>query len=121
MATRVPSAVGERWLTAAGVPHDVTMAHLDREARHALVKGLLDTVVPVRGSRGFNYAEVTAGGVLLDEVDSATMESRLCPDLYFAGEILDVDGRLGGFNFQWAWSSAWVAANAITRATESRP
>ena len=121
VATRVPSAVGERWLTAAGVPHDVTMAHLDREARHALVKGLLDTVVPVRGSRGFNYAEVTAGGVSLDEVDSATMESRLCPALYFAGEILDVDGRLGGFNFQWAWSSAWVAANAITRATESRP
>jgi hypothetical protein len=121
VATRLPAAVGERWLTAAGVPHDVTMAHLDREARQALVKGLLDTVIPVRGSRGFNYAEVTAGGVSLDEVDTATMESRLCPGLYFAGEILDVDGRLGGFNFQWAWSSAWVAANAISRAAESRP
>jgi predicted flavoprotein YhiN len=67
------------------------------------------------GSRGFGYAEVTSGGVPLDEVDAATMESRLCPSLFFAGEILDVDGRLGGFNFQWAWSSAWVAAQAIAR------
>jgi len=80
------------------------------------VRTLLDTSVPVRGSRGFAYAEVTAGGVPLEEVDSATMESRLSPGLYFAGEILDVDGRLGGFNFQWAWSSAWVAAQAIARA-----
>jgi predicted flavoprotein YhiN len=51
--------------------------------------------------------------VPLEEVDSATMESRVSPGLYFAGEILDVDGRLGGFNFQWAWSSGWVAAQAI--------
>ena len=83
--------------------------------RHALVRTLRETALPVRGSRGFAYAEVTAGGVPLDEVDSATMESRLCPNLFFTGEILDVDGRLGGFNFQWAWSSAWVAAQAIAR------
>lgn len=121
VARRLPAAVAERWLTAAGVPHDVTMAHLDREARQLLVRALLDTVLPIRGSRGFNYAEVTAGGISLDEVDPATMESRLCPGLYFAGEILDVDGRLGGFNFQWAWSSAWVAATAIARAGEPRP
>ena len=48
----------------------------------------------------------------LDEVDSATMESRLCPGLYFAGEILDVDGRLGGFNFQWAWATGYLAGCA---------
>jgi len=119
VATRVPAGVADRWLAAAGVPPDVTMAHLDREARHRVVRALLDTPLTVRGSRGFNYAEVTAGGVSLEEVDSATMESRLCPGLYFAGEILDVDGRLGGFNFQWAWSSAWVAAQAIARRTES--
>ena len=66
----------------------------------------------VRDSRGYNYAEVTAGGVPLEEIDPATLQSRICPGLYFAGEILDVDGRLGGFNFQWSWSSAWVAGAA---------
>lgn len=116
VGTRVPVAVAERWVESAGVPLDLTMAHLTRDQRHAVVRALLDTSVPVRGSRGFGYAEVTAGGVALDEVDPATMESRVCPGLYLAGEILDVDGRLGGFNFQWAWSSAWVAAQAIARA-----
>jgi predicted Rossmann fold flavoprotein len=113
VGTRVPVAVADRWVVSAGVPLDLTMAHLTRDRRHAVVRALLDTPLPVRGSRGFAYAEVTAGGVPLEEVDSATMESRLSPGLYFAGEILDVDGRLGGFNFQWAWSSAWVAAQAI--------
>ena len=73
---------------------------------HALVEWPL----PVTGTRGYNYAEVTAGGVALTEIDPATMESRVCPGLYLVGEILDVDGRIGGFNFQWAWSSARVAA-----------
>jgi predicted flavoprotein YhiN len=91
------------------------MAHLTRELRHALIRTLLETALPVRGSRGFPYAEVTAGGIPLDEIDPATMESRICPRLYLTGEILDVDGRLGGFNFQWAWSSAWVAGQAIAR------
>ena len=58
---------------------------------------------------------MTAGGVSLDEVNAATLESRLCPGLYLVGEILDVDGRLGGFNFQWAWSSGFVAGNAAAR------
>jgi predicted Rossmann fold flavoprotein len=115
VAARLPSGVAERWVGAAGIAPDLTMAHLTRELRHALARALLDTALPVRGSRGFAYAEVTAGGVPLDEVDPATMQSRICPRLYLTGEILDVDGRLGGFNFQWAWSSAWVAAQAIAR------
>ena len=65
------------------------------------------------GSRGYNYAEATAGGVALDEVAMATMESRVCAGLYLVGEVLDVDGRLGGFNFQWAWSTAYVAGRAL--------
>ena len=65
------------------------------------------------GSRGYNYAEVTAGGIALDEIDPSTMESRRCPRLHFVGEMLDVDGRIGGFNFQWSWSSARVAARAL--------
>jgi len=69
----------------------------------------------VRDSRGYNYAEVTAGGIPLTEIDPATMESQVRRGLYLIGEMLDVDGRIGGFNFQWAWSSAWVAASAIGR------
>jgi NAD(P)-dependent dehydrogenase (short-subunit alcohol dehydrogenase family) len=60
-------------------------------------------------------AEATAGGVALDEVDRGTMASKRCERLFFAGEMLDVDGRLGGFNFQWAWSSAFVAARGLAR------
>lgn len=116
VAARLPAVVAERWIDRAGIAEDRTLAHLTREERHALVRALLETQLPVRGSRGFAYAEVTAGGVPLEEVDSATMESRVCSGLYLTGEILDVDGRLGGFNFQWAWSSAWVAAQAIARA-----
>ena len=73
------------------------------------------TPLDVRDSRGYNYAEVTAGGIPLAEIDPTTMESRVRRGLYLIGEMLDVDGRIGGFNFQWAWSSAWVAASAIGR------
>ena len=69
----------------------------------------------MRDSRGYDHAEVTAGGVALDEIDPATMASRVCPGMFLVGEILDVDGRLGGFNFQWAWASA-KAAGARPRA-----
>jgi predicted Rossmann fold flavoprotein len=119
VGSKLPNAVAERWVASAGVPRELSMAHLTRAYRHALVRALTETPLPVRGSRGFSHAEVTAGGVPLDEVDSATMESRVCRNLFFAGEILDVDGRLGGFNFQWAWSSAWVAAQAIARSQVS--
>lgn len=91
------------------------MANLSREDRRTLIKALLEWPLPVAGGRGYNFAEVTAGGVPLEEVDPSTLESRRCSGLYFTGEILDVDGRLGGFNFQWAWSSAWVVASALTR------
>ena len=79
------------------------------------MRALIETPLAVSESRGYNYAEVTAGGIPLTEVDPATLESRVCPGLFLTGEMLDVDGRLGGFNFQWAWSSAWVAANAVAR------
>ncbi len=71
--------------------------------------------LPVTGTLGFEKAEVTAGGVPLAEVDASTLASRRAPGLYLCGEILDVDGRLGGFNFQWAWSSGHVAGDAAAR------
>jgi hypothetical protein len=75
--------------------------------------------LPISDTRGYNYAEATAGGIDLAEIDPATMESRVCPGLYLVGEVLDVDGRIGGFNFQWAWSSAQVAGRAIARTPQS--
>jgi hypothetical protein len=116
LATRVPAAVASVWLDEASIGSDVTMAHLARDDRRRLLRALVETPVAVVDSRGYGYAEVTAGGIPLDEIDPATMQSRLCPGLYLVGEMLDVDGRLGGFNFQWAWSSGWVAGHAIAKA-----
>jgi predicted Rossmann fold flavoprotein len=89
---------------------------LRREVRQALARAVTDLALPIAADRGFRYAEVTAGGVPLAEVDLATMESRRVPGLYFTGEILDVDGRIGGFNFQWAWASGYTAGVAAGRA-----
>jgi predicted flavoprotein YhiN len=93
----------------------VPLAHLAKEVRRRLLQHLLAWPLPVLNSRGYNHAEVTAGGVPLDEIDPATMQSRRCPGLYLVGEILDVDGRIGGFNFQWAWAGGHVAGTALAR------
>ena len=115
LASKLPASVADVWLESAGLSQATTLAHLTRDDRRRLVRALIEAPLSVRDSRGYNFAEVTAGGVPLTEIDYATLESRVCPGLYLIGEILDVDGRLGGFNFQWAWSSAWVAAQAIAR------
>ncbi len=119
LASKLPASVADMWVETAGLGEATTMAHLARDDRRGLVRALIETPLSVSDSRGYNFAEVTAGGVPLTEIDYATMESRVCPGLYLIGEILDVDGRLGGFNFQWAWSSAWVAAQAIARRLSS--
>ena len=116
LSERLPAAVAEAWVARIGVDPETTLAHLERDTRRKLVRALVETELPIAGSRGYTYAEVTAGGVPLDEIDAARMESRICPGLYLVGEILDVDGRIGGFNFQWAWSSGWVAGQALARA-----
>jgi predicted Rossmann fold flavoprotein len=115
LATRLPGSVASAWLMRAGVDGTRTMAHVSRDDRRAVIRALLETPLDVRDSRGYTYAEATAGGVPLTEIDSATMASRVCPGLYLVGEILDVDGRIGGFNFQWAWSTGWIAGRAIAR------
>ena len=84
------------------------------QATSALARGMKAFTLAVTGSLGFDYAQVTKGGVCLDEVDD-TLQSRFVKGLYFAGEILDVDGECGGFNLQWAFTSAQVVANAIGR------
>ena len=67
----------------------------------------------LRGTLGFEKAEVTAGGVSLDEVDSRTMQSKRARGLYLAGEVLDLDGWIGGYNFQSAWSTGWLAGRQL--------
>ena len=85
---------------------------LRREERQQLVKYLDACPLPVSGNGGFATAEVTAGGVPLSEVQLKTLESRVLPGLYFAGEILDVVGRIGGYNFLWAWVTGRKAGEA---------
>jgi len=113
LATIVPASVAEAMLTALRIDGTRELAHLTRDDRRRIAHGLVAWPLPVVGTRGYNYAEVTAGGVALTTVNPATMESRVCPGLYLVGEMLDVDGRIGGFNFQWAWSSGHVAATAL--------
>jgi predicted Rossmann fold flavoprotein len=117
LATRLPASVALAWVALSGLDPETTLAHLSKVDRRKLTHALLDTPLAVVDSRGYSYAEVTAGGIPLEEIDPATMQSRVCPGLFLVGEILDVDGRLGGFNFQWAWSSGWVAGHAMAKAS----
>ena len=110
----LPAAVAEAVSREAGVG-DTPLGRLRRDDRRALVRGLVQRNLPVVESRGYAFAEATAGGVPLAELDTRTMESRRRKGLFLVGEMLDVDGRIGGFNFQWAWSSAWAAAGGLRR------
>ena len=121
LADWLPASVAAAVPGRLGVSADTRLGRLTREDRRRLIRGLLDWPLPVTASRGYDYAEVTAGGVPLAEIEPGTMASRRCPGLYLVGEILDVDGRIGGFNFQWAWSTGWVAAGALVRVVGSRP
>jgi hypothetical protein len=118
LSDRLPAAVAACLPEAVGLDPDTRLAELTRESRRRLAHALVSWRLQATASRGYNYAEATAGGVALDEIDRGTMASRVCPGLFLVGEVLDVDGRLGGFNFQWAWSSAYVAARGLAGAFE---
>ena len=94
-------------------PQPVRWAELSKKGAQALVTELSAGEFQVAGKGVFKEEFVTCGGVNLKEVDFRTMESRICPGLYFAGEILDIDGITGGFNFQNAWTTAWIAGHAM--------
>ena len=119
LAADLPDALAVAALGVLGIPIELTAAELTRDDRRRLVHALVEWPLPVSDTRGYNFAEVTSGGVELTEIDPSTMESRVCPGLFFVGEILDVDGRIGGFNFQWAWSSAHVAGRSVAAALNS--
>ena len=110
----LPTSVARALTRRLGIDGRTTLSQLPRAERRRLAQALTEWTLNVSGTRGYNYAEVTAGGVALTEIDPATMESRICRRLYLVGEMLDVDGRIGGFNFQWAWSSARAAARGLS-------
>ncbi len=116
----LPASVASAIVRRLGLDPATELAHLARGDRRRLVHALVAWPLAVTGSRGYNFAEVTAGGVSLTEIDPATLQSRRCPGLFLAGEMLDVDGRIGGFNFQWAWSSGYVAGRAAAIHTGPR-
>lgn len=95
------------------------LASLTKDDRRRIVRALVEQHLPVVRDRGFDYAEVTAGGVPLSEIDVSTMASRKREGLYLCGEILDVDGRIGGYNFQWAWASGRLAGIHAARSLHS--
>jgi predicted Rossmann fold flavoprotein len=109
----LPRRLAEALLNVAGIPPDRTGPELSRDERLSLVKTLKGLHLPVTGTLGFAKAEVTSGGVALDEVDPRTLESRLQGGLHFIGEVLDLDGLIGGYNFQAAWSTGWLAGEVV--------
>jgi predicted Rossmann fold flavoprotein len=109
----LPSRLWEQLVVAAGIARDARWAKLTRAQTHALALQLTRSEFSVAG-KSLNKDEfVTCGGVKLAEVDFKTMQSRVCPGLFFAGELLDLDGVTGGFNFQAAWTTGWLAGNAM--------
>ncbi len=105
--------VGTAGLNGGDVGPDTRWSRLTRAAQHRLVQQLIRTETTVTG-KSLNKDEfVTCGGVRLGDVNFKTMESRICPGLYFAGELLDIDGITGGFNFQSAWTTGLVAGQAL--------
>ena len=113
LASMLPASVATAILRQLALDGTAALAHFPRDDRRRLSRALVEFPIPVTGSRGYTYAEATAGGVALTEIDAGTMASRACPGLTCVGEMLDVDGRIGGFNFQWAWSSGFVAGRAL--------
>ena len=113
VAEELPRRLAEALAEQAAVPIDRRAAELSSDERRRLVDQFQRCEIRVTGSRGFEKAEVTAGGVALDEVDSRTMESKLAPNLFLAGEILDLDGFIGGYNFQAAFSTGWLAGESV--------
>jgi predicted Rossmann fold flavoprotein len=109
LAEYLPRRLCEAVLTLAGQPPDRRAAGLRRDERTRLVHTLKHLRLAITGTLGFGKAEVTTGGVALDEIDSRSMQSKRIPGLFIAGEILDLDGPIGGYNFQAAFSTGWLA------------
>jgi predicted Rossmann fold flavoprotein len=109
----IPQRLWERLVTSSGIPPAAPWAQVGNAALASLAEQLTAAAFKVVGKSLFKEEFVTCGGVKLSEVDFRTMESRVCPGLHFAGEVLDIDGITGGFNFQSAWTTGWLAGQAM--------
>lgn len=112
LALRMPDRLAVELCAEAGVEPAAALSQVPRETRARLAERILQRDLRVTGTLGYEKAEATAGGVELSEVNPSTLESRKAPGVFLCGEMLDVEGRLGGFNFQFAWSSGTVAGRA---------
>ncbi len=118
VARHLPQRLAEALVREAGVPHDRTCVQLRRDERTHLLRVLTEYRLPWTGDEGYRTAEVTGGGVALDEVRRGTLESRHAPGLHFCGEVLDAFGPIGGHNFSWAWSTGRSAGLGAARPAE---
>lgn len=109
----LPKRLWRYLVEQAGLDDTITWANLSKKALNKLVEAICRGQFPIKGKSVFKDEFVTCGGVKLAEVDFKTMESRQCPGLFLAGEVLDIDGVTGGFNFQSAWTTGWLAGQAI--------
>ena len=115
LARVLPERLATVLIEAAGLDTRLFVGEMSQKDKKALAGLLRGCVLPVQETMGYDKAEVTAGGVDLNELKGATLESRLQEGLYFAGEVVDVDGRIGGFNLHWAWASGMAAARAVAK------
>lgn len=109
----LPNRLWQFLLEQSGITSEIRFADLSSKNENLLIKNLVDYIVDVKGKTTFKEEFVTAGGINLSEVDANTVMSKKVSNLFFAGEILDVDGITGGFNFQNAWTSGWIAAKTV--------
>ena len=117
----LPRRLWEYLLAQCGIKEDARWGDLPATGQNKLMEHLIRDAYSVKGKTTFKEEFVTCGGITLSEIDPQTMQSRIVPGLFFAGEILDADGVTGGYNFQHAWSSAWIAAHNMTTSKETFP
>ena len=113
LAAHLPQRLAQAWLARGGLPEDRPMPEVADKPLRQLAESLSAWRIAPTGTEGWKKAEVMAGGVDTREIDSRTMESRRAPGLHFIGEVVDVTGWLGGYNFQWAWASGYACAEAL--------
>ena len=121
LATLLPRRLAEQWSLVQGYAPDQRIAEVPDTGLRTLATSLSEWRLTPSGTEGFRKAEVTRGGVATDELSQTTLEARKAPGLHFIGEVVDVTGWLGGYNFQWAWASGVAAGNLEVLEARARP
>ena len=110
---KLPRSLWKSFLSSLSIDSQLKWAQISKYEKESLVKCLIMKTYLITSRGPFGEEFVTAGGVSLKEIDFKTMESKICKGLFFAGEVLDIDGVTGGFNFQHCWTSGWIAGKSI--------